>query len=233
MEVEILAGGSRLPAAQELALNELLKRYAGEVSGQALYKISWAAADNEGLARRHLPHCSKTDAFDWQCGCPPREPWKLPLCFHKNQCSYHLLSWAPPSPALERWENETGEDYSRGHYDCVLHFLDGETRQPVSPTSYIIEKMIPILRMAKEAQVAAMTGYRAVVERERAKRIERVKGEQKRKEREFEDFADAAIRDGGPAFSGAPHTGYGPKFRHGSDFRVSDRRRNFLEKKEE
>lgn len=205
-----------------MALNELLRRAAGEVHGMPLYKISWAADDNHGLARKHQPGCPKLNPFDWTCQCPLADRNLLPLCFHENQESYHLLTWVPPNAALTAIESQAHADYAKGCYECVMHFIDPETQKPFNPTVTVVELMVPLLQEAKECAVAAMLGVDAVFQRERQKRLDQEEERLKRSAQAYDRFAEGLLKETLPAFGGESHTGYGPKFRQASELTTSD-----------
>lgn len=218
----LVLGGERLSREKEVALNELLKRHAGDVDGIPFYKISWAADDNRSLARNHQVYCPKTNPFDWDCGCPLAEPDKLPLCFSEHQQSYHLLSWEPPNMGMMMLESQTKEDYSRGTYSCILHFVDQATGKPFDPTGVIVEKMIPVLSELRVSDQAARKGLDAVVNRERQKRIDAAHERQQRKDKEYDNFATALLDDAAPALEGQPFVGHGKKQRQSSDMTLTD-----------
>lgn len=230
MESAIIIGGSRLSRAEELAVNELLRRTAGDCEGMPIYKVSWAADDNHGLSRKHLPTCPKTNPMDWACGCPMAEPWKLPTCFFDNQMSYHLLSWEPPSPALDQSESQTrlegfmGEDYSKGTYACVMHFINSQTQEPITNVlAVVIEKIIPALRTSAEFIQLAQHGANAVLQAKRAQRSRDIKADlekkqQKERERSLEVLTEVLHRP----FGGEPFSAPGTKGRQTSEIVTSD-----------
>jgi len=226
----IIIGGTRLTQAEELAINELLLRSAGDCEGMPLYRVTWAADDNHGLARKHLPSCPKTNPMDWSCDCPTLEPWKLPVCWHENQCSYHLLSWEPPSPSLELAEGQTrmegyiGEDYGKGTYACVMHFIDPQTQVPLTNVlPVVVEQIIPRLRAMKEMVMLAQHGANAVLQSKRAQRSRDIKyqlakKQQKQREGTLELVKEVMHRP----FGGEAYSVPGEKSRHGNEILTSD-----------
>lgn len=222
--MEILFGGKRIADETLRALNELLRRQAGDYQGMPLYKVSWSGDDNKGLARRHGVSCPKTDPFDWDCECPLASPGSLPRCFHENQASYHLLSWEPPSRDMMAFEEQTGEDYSRGTYACVMHFIDPTTGEPVDPTAAIVEKMVPVLKEMREATNAALHGYNAILRRTRQDIMNREIARQERLKKKRDTDIDAMLRETEPAFGGEAFAGQVPKQKQTADKSLSDLR---------
>jgi len=98
---------------------------------------------------------------------------------------------------------ELKEDTSKGTYSCVTHFVD-DNDIPFQPTIFIIEKMLPILRKAQDTARAALTGQRAIVERNRTRRKEQLISIEKNKERAYDNYAESILNDAKPAFSGNP-----------------------------
>jgi hypothetical protein len=167
---EILVGAAQLSQSEEAALNVLLHRSAGDAEGMPLYKISWAARDNAGKA--------------------------IPLCFHECQASYHLLSWEPPSAAFNAYATHfKGEDFSRGSYACLLHFVDPQTKNPFNPTNALMENIIPRLKAMRELAEAARHGYNATVEKLRREKIAKEKERQAREEKRWDAHADEVLKE--------------------------------------
>ncbi len=170
------------PAAYKLepsklaALNLMLHRYGGAWQGQPLFKLSWAADDNPGLV--------DSAVLDT----------RLPVCFDEHQFCYHLLSFRPPASGDFALAHETGENPSRGMYECTgLHFFDSVANQPVDPTETIIEHILPVLRSSSQAALAAWSGYKAAVEHERARRAAWRERERAERERADDRRADAIL----------------------------------------
>jgi hypothetical protein len=157
-----------LPQAEEAALNVLLHRAAGDAEGMPLYRISWAARDNARV---------------------------VPICFHEVQGSYHLLSWEPPTTGLLGYEREMKEDFSRGTYACILHFVDPQTKEPFNPTTTLMENIIPRLKEMRKLAEAGRRGYQATVERGRADKIAAERDRQKAEERRYDQKADEVLAD--------------------------------------
>lgn len=215
----IVGGAARLKRSEELALNELLRRNGGELGGRALWQVRWAADDNAGLARQHV--CGKSDPWDWtRCACP-RDEFSVPLCFHENQLSYHLLSYSPPNLDMMQFQREMREDLTKGTYACLQHFVDPRTGVAFSPTHNIIEVMVPLLRQMREIGNAADHGYNATVDQLRVKRAERDAAEQKKKDRAYDTYADAMLEDAMPSCITAS-SGLWKKTRAPSDILLTD-----------
>lgn len=230
MESAVIIGGTRLPKAEELALNEMLRRSAGECHGMPLYRVTWAGEDNRGLARKHMPGCPKSNPMDWTCDCPMAEPWLLPVCWHENQQSYHLLSWEPPTEAHRLSESQTriegfvGEDYSKGTYACLLHFIDPRTHEPLTNIlPVVVEQIIPRLRAMKEMVLLAQHGANAAVQSKREQRARDIKQQvelqQARDRQKQVDMLTEVMR---PGFDGKPFSAPGRKGRHSNEVVISD-----------
>lgn len=213
----VVAGGSRLSPAEELALNILIKRAAGEESGMALYKLGWALEDNN----------STWDSEKHQFIYDPAK--KTPVCFHASQASYHLLSWQPPNDGLLSYESQfVGEDLSRGTYNCILHFVDPQTDEPFNPTAVLMERIIPMLKEMHESAVAGRKGFLATQQALRKKRIERIQDAEKKKVKAYDSYAENLLEDRSAAFEGNPTSFPGDKRRQFSDRRPDESRRVVL-----
>lgn len=223
-EKAIIIGGERLPREKEIALNAQIEKYAGSYVGMPLYKISWSADDNKGLARRHIVGCPKVNPFDWDCLCPLQNPNDLPVCFHENQMCYHILSWEPPSMSLLSFEEQMNEDLSRGTYACIgVHFINEETGKPVDPTAGVIELMVPALKELREMSNANLHGAKATVDRMRLDKINAAQEKEQRREAAFDADADDILRDSAPGFDGQPHSSMaGEKRKQSSDITLSE-----------
>jgi hypothetical protein len=202
----ISVGGSRLSRAEEIALNLLIKRAAGEESGMALYKLGWALEDNN----------SSWDATKREFVYDTLK--KTPVCFHASQASYHLLSWQPPSEGLLAYQDQfVGEDMRNGTYNCIMHFVDPQTDEPFNPTGVLMERIIPMLKEMHEAAVAGRKGFEATQRALRTKKIERIQEREKKKARDYDAFATSLLENESPAFEGNPTSFPGAKHRHFSD----------------
>jgi hypothetical protein len=190
--VIIIGGSARLPQAEEDALNALLARHS-TFDGVQLYKLAWAA-DGSGIEKKHRPGCDQKTPFDWRCDCPVADLNHVPLCFHTNQQSYHLLSWQPPCPELSAYETACHEDFAKGTWTCIMHFLDAKG-EAVRPTSTIMEKIIPILMQMREIDMAARRGFDATVKRERAKRKEAHELSQAKEDLKYQEHAERILSD--------------------------------------
>lgn len=208
----ITPGGTRLPHAEETALNLLLRRAGGELDGMQFYKLGWALEDN--LAR-----------WDNDKGQYVYDPEKLtPICFHTNQASYHLLAWEPPSMGLLAYESELkGTDVGKGQYNCLFHFIDPETELPMAPTIQLLEVIIPVMKQMNEIAFASYRGFEATRDTLRRQSIERKKAEQERKTKEYDDYADNLLESSAPAFEGNPFSAPGPKNKSFSDLKPGER----------
>jgi hypothetical protein len=196
----LIEGGVRLDYATESALNELIARKSRFGGGPPLYKLSWAANDSIGLHRSHKASCPRTDPADWTCGCPFKNPLEVPLCFHENQLSYHLLSAV------------RGKELG---YECLFHFIDNRTGKPLNPTASIIETVLPAILAGREMEMAIYHGARATYMRLRKQRQE-AEEDQRKKQRFVEhgrdvEFLKASMLDLRPKSFG------GGKGRTGAD----------------
>lgn len=179
MAQALIIGGTRLPREHELALNILLERKYS-FQGCAMFRVTWAADDAKGLAKRHGLGCPKVNPMDWACGCPLENPDTLPFCVHENQMSYHLL-------VRETLEREGG-------WACIMHFLDPKTQRPVNPTAAVLEVICPMLWQAQEAKFAVEMGNRAVAEhRMTARRID-IEFEERKKQQKVREEDEEMIR---------------------------------------
>jgi hypothetical protein len=190
----IIGGISRLPLAEEKALNLLLLKAGGSEHGAQLYKLGWALEDNHAT-------------YDETSGQYKYDAVKIPICFHPCQASYHLLVWEPPSVALEEYASQLiGEDTSKGSYNCILHFIDGENGQPFKPTASIMELVIPAMKSFNEIAFAARRGFQSTVARMRKQKIAAVEDQEKKKQKDYDGYALALLEDSAPAFEGNPTT---------------------------
>lgn len=214
MSIEIVSGGARMPEAEFVSLNKLLRLYGGSWQGQPQFLLSWAGDDNQGLRKKHT--CGRTDPWDWECSCKP-DLAAVPLCFASQTQCYHLLSFHPQPMSL-------GEE-PKAIYDCVIHFADA-WKQPVRPTATIIERVIPVLQHAAKAMWAARYGVQSVLTQERREKKAAFTASEERKSRAWRDKAmsvlDAVIPDS------RPRVGYGtvqPRF---SNITESDLRKKHV-----
>lgn len=215
----LVEGGVRLSHAEETALNLLLKREGGEEDGMPLYKISWALEDNHA----QWDESSRIYKFD---------PLMLPICFHENQASYHLLAWEPPSEGLfevERRMKREGAlrpvgDSSKGQYNCLFHFLDSQGR-PMNPTSRMIEIILPVMRQVNEIAFAARKGFQATLKQKRQEKIDRLKAREAKSQKDYEEYATDLLESQSPAFEGNPTSFPGAKAQSFSDLMPGERGR--------
>lgn len=207
----VTPGGRRLPREKEIALNLLLKRAAGEEDGMQLYRLGWAMEDN----------CTDPDPAN-----PNRVRFnfdrRTPVCFHHAQASYHLLAWAPPTSAPESHLLK-GEDVRKGEYNCIFHFIDPKTDEPFDPTASLIENIIPMLKEFNEIAVATRRGFGAEMDRLRRAKVNRWQDEEKKKEADYNKFADDLLADTAPAFEGQPTSFPGAKEKTFADLRPGER----------
>jgi hypothetical protein len=200
----IIGGGTRLSTAEELALNLLLKRAGGEENGAQLYKLGWAMEDNQ-------------TTFDREIGRYKFDPKKIPICIEANQASYHLLSWAPPTQTDMELEHEFhGEDFSKGTYACIMHFLNPDG-SPINPTASMIERIIPVLTDFSEIAAATRKGFTSDVKRLRAQKIMANKQKEAEAAKRYEHEAEALLESDVPAFEGNPTSFPGSKKQSTSD----------------
>ena len=205
-----------MSAEEEKALNILLLRAGGEEQGAQLYKLGWAAEDN-AMVR------------DGRTGELKYDPeHKIPICLEANQMSYHLLSWAPPSQTDMELEHEFhGEDFSKGTYTCIMHFLS-QDGSPVKPTASIIERIIPVLKEFSEIATATRKGFTVERNQLRTKKIAEFKQREKEAAKKYENDAEAILGDGAPAFEGNPTSFPGPKGKSTADIISPDEYRTRL-----
>ena len=224
----IIIGGERISRAKEIALNALIEKEAGSYAGMPLYKLTWAADDNKGLAKNHMPGCPKVNPFDWDCICPPKNPNDLPVCFHENQLCYHILSWEAPSASMLTFEEQMNEDLSKGTYSCIgVHFIDEKTGTPLDPTAGVMDLMIPVLKELRVMSNANLHGAKAAVDRMRLQKINEAHEREKAREDAFEAHADDVLRDSESAFGGQPHASMaGEKRKQSSDITLEDLERS-------
>lgn len=201
----IVSGDARLLSrAEEDALNILLARAGGFEGDVQLYRLGWAMEDN---------HCT----FNRDLGEYVYNPEKkTPICFHASQASYHLLSWEPPMPEEYRGQF-VGEDTSKGTYNCILHFVDPVTQQPIAPTASLCERIIPSILEMHQIAFAARKGFNATRDQLRQKRIDSVKEGEKKQQKSYEAYAEAVLEDSAPAFEGNPFSFPGEKGRSASE----------------
>lgn len=190
-------GVERLPLAQEQALNVMLAR-ALSFRGVPLYRISWAAED-------------------WNPAAP--------LCL-ENQSSYHLLTRELPSPQLAHFEKQLGEDTSQGVWACQFHFIDPVTDQPFDPTASVVERIIPMLRAAREMNLMAQIGATAALQRMWRQRRDAAEAREVKRRQDCvakaKDLIDSETK---PAFDGMAWSGgHGGKTRHTSEIILTDLR---------
>lgn len=214
MSVEIISGASRMPAAEFISLNKLLRLYGGSWQGQPQFILSWAGDDNQGLRKKHT--CGKVDPWDWECACKP-DLGTVPLCFASQTQCYHLLSFHP-QPTVE------GEA-AQVIYDCVIHFADA-WKNPVRPTATIIERVIPVLQHAAKAMWAARYGADAVLNRERREKKAAFVAQEDRKGRLWKDKALGLLNEVIP--DSRPKVGYGTVQSRFSNITASDLRKKHV-----
>ena len=206
----IINGGTRLPPAEERALNILLRHAGGEEQGAQLYKLGWAMEDNQ-------------TTFDPSTGLYKYDSKKIPLCIEANQASYHLLSWAPPTMTDLMLEHEfEGEDFSKGAYTCIMHFLQPDGT-PLNPTAALIERIIPVLKDMHEIATATRKGFNAERDGLRAKRIARFKQEEANAAKAYESTAEAILGESAAAFEGNPTSFQGKKGKTFADLKPGER----------
>jgi len=216
--IEVIGGGVKLPTEKLVALNKLLELWGGTFQGRPQFKLSWAADDNLGLAKDHV--CGKTDPFDTACHCLPKSK-QIPVCFHPEQYSYHLLSFHEnintPSDLISTFSKQ--ED-TRFRYDCLKHYLDPVTGKPINPTATIIENDIPVLMNSAKAMLAARFQMDATFRQECRQRAQKRREARALAELRNDQFARDLINEVVPAWN--PHTGCGPKRRQFADLTASD-----------
>lgn len=210
----IVQGLTRLPLSEERALNIMLQRHGGEVDGVPFYKLGWALEDNHSSWNANVGHY----VYDMEK--------KTPICFHENQASYHLLAFEPPSAQFQSMVHAgelKGEDARKGTWNCLFHFQDQETGQPTKPTIQLIEVILPVIRQLNEIALAGYRGFDATVQQLRSARIEKLKGIEKKKEADYENYADNLLAEQAPAFEGRPTSFSGTKHKTSAELMPGER----------
>lgn len=212
----VVEGAARLSRAEEQAINLLLRRAGGEEDGMQLYKLGWALEDNYC----HFNPSTNEYVYDFEN--------RTPICFHPQQASYHLLVWEPPSAQHETLVASgelKGDDARKGSYNCVNHFIDPKTEEPLSPQEVrvqLIEITIPTMKQMTELAQAARKGFLATQYRLRKERIARIQADETKKQQQYNSYAETLLEDSAPAFEGNP-TSFPTKGKSFSDLMPGER----------
>ena len=227
----IQAGDLRFSNEEEKALNLLLERHGGTYEGRPQFKLSWAAEDNKGLAKKHTISCPKCDPMDWDCSCPVADITKVPLCFNRFQHCYHILALGDVprqnNAILDHFERQ--ED-TRFRYDCILHFASNDI--PTTPAELrvkLVEYIVPALKMSMKSLNLARHGTEALLQQERLKRANARKEAEERQDARYKDFCTDLVNETVPASQ--PKVGYGQKSRL-ADVTASDIERGYFKKED-